>query len=145
MGRTTSLLKLIINLPKRDLQLLYGAAPLVFSFPSELPATGSYRRLTGIVICVFVGLTCAITMGCLSSVLQFKWVTTTTKPNWVYSRIQIVFPTVRRKISLPYRLCSYWRKWISIIWSRLRLACWCWLVRVRFLNCSRKCTIYWSH
>ncbi|XP_055295987.1 probable cationic amino acid transporter [Sitodiplosis mosellana] len=59
-------------LPKGVSGLVTSAALLVFTFPSEIPATGSCKRLKATIVNMFICLTIVLCAGCLSAVITFN-------------------------------------------------------------------------
>lgn len=54
--------------------LLTSAALSIFTFPSELPSNGgTYKKFIGFGMILAVALSIAITVGCLSSITQFRF------------------------------------------------------------------------
>lgn len=58
-------------------QLVSSSALLVFAYPSEVPATGSCKRLKGAIICVFICFAIMLCTGCLTAVVEFRCVLNT--------------------------------------------------------------------
>lgn len=54
-------------------QLISSAAVLIFAYPSEIPATGSCRRLKATIINVCICAAIAVCMGCLTAVITYEY------------------------------------------------------------------------
>lgn len=117
------------------IQLISSAAVLVFTFPSEIPATGSCKRLKGTIINICICATIAICVACLTAVITFGYANDSLSLYLIshicllsvnYNTNDFIFIiffsccvfSVHQIDSLPYQFYRCWRNWIFIISNR---------------------------
>lgn len=104
--------------------ILTSAALSIFTFPCELPSSGgTYKKLIGFGMVGLVGLSIAITAGCLSSITQYRYINTLLfNMEWSNQKIFQLIVTLNHLWLCPF--CQYWKVKIFIKSNQLLHAYW---------------------